>query len=221
MTHRFVLAALLMVPALAWAEFGAQITGYAAAPFSDNPRTVEGAAREYRETRPSDLLGGVELEFFGRNLGFGARYSGRFVNVTIEDPTIAESVGGTDNWWYDWSSDAYVAYHLFGAGSFLDPYVRYGLGIAMRMDLERDAYLDADSGDWVAYDGGDDERYEQINSAGFYQYLGAGAQVNLGGLVVGAGINYNIVTQSAGPEWAEFPMQRFEARLYGGVSFGG
>jgi hypothetical protein len=173
---------------------GGQIVAVGVAPFAENPSTVRDVSRSYRGTNDDELFSGLEGELWFGTVGFGGSYLGRFVDES------AESGDAAQEWWYDWKSDLFVSYHLFRGGAFLDPFVRLGGGVAMRSD-ENDS----------------------VTNAGIYQYLGGGAQVSLGGLVIGCGLNYNILNQRLQPDstsWEMYPTRRFEARVYGGVSFG-
>jgi hypothetical protein len=173
---------------------GGQIVAVGVAPFAENPSTVRDVSRSYRDTSDDELFSGLEGEVWVGNVGFGGSYLGRFVDERPE-PEDAEPA-----WWYDWKGDLFVSYHLFRGGAFLDPFVRLGGGVAMRADEEN-----------------------TVTNAGIYQYLGGGAQVSLGGLVIGCGLNYNILNQRLQPDstsWEMYPTRRFEARVYGGVSFG-
>lgn len=190
--------ALLTIPgsvlvAQAGGRIGGQIVAVGVAPFTEDPSTVKDVSRSYRETNEDELFSGLEAEIWVDQVGVGGSYLGRFVD---------ESATGDDGqeWWYDWKSDLFVSYHLFRGGAFLDPFVRLGGGVAMRAD--------ADS---------------SVTNAGIHQYLGGGAQVNLGGVVIGCGLNYNILNQRLQPDgtsWEMYPSRRFEARVYGGVAFG-
>ena len=188
------MAALVMAAASpAWAHVGGQIVALGAAPFAENPRTVSDVSRSYQDTDDEELFTGLEAEIWFNQIGIGGRYLGRFLGVSPTDTP-------DETYLYDWKSDLFLAYHLFRGGSFIDPYARLGTGVVMRTD-----------------------EGSQIMNAGLYQYVGGGAQINLGGLVVGVGLNYNILNQRLQPEdtsWAVYPTQRFEARIYGGVSFG-
>jgi hypothetical protein len=173
---------------------GGQIVAVGVAPFAENPSTVRDVSRSYRDTNDDELFSGLEGEVWFGKVGVGGSYLGRFVDDSrTPDPEPRE-------WWYDWKSDLFVSYHLFRGGAFLDPFVRLGGGVAMRADEEN-----------------------TVTNAGIYQYLGGGAQVSLGGLVIGCGLNYNILNQRLQPDstsWEMYPTRRFEARVYGGVSFG-
>lgn len=218
-TRRIVSALLFAGIALVplSADPGIQIVGLGVAGFADTPESIDAVAREYRSTPTDQLFSGVEAEvWLSDRLGLGGRYVARLINFEI-DPAVS---AGTDNWWLDSFSDAFVSYHLFGTGSFLDPYVRYGLGIALRSDLASDAYLDAND-EWTKY-GESETAYDQIVNASLYQYLGVGGQINLGGLVLGVGLNYTIlntpVSDEFGRGYTVYPLERFEARLYGGIA---
>jgi hypothetical protein len=192
-------AALLTIPGSFLAahtagRVGGQIVAVGAASFAENPSTVQDVSRSYRETNDDELFSGLEAEMWFGQVGIGGSYLGRFVDEGVAEETEAQA------WWYDWKSDLFVGYHLFRGGAFLDPYVRLGGGVAMRSDEE-----------------------DTVTNAGIYQYVGGGAQMSLGGLVIGCGLNYNILNQTLRPDntsWEMYPTRRFEARIYGGVSFG-
>lgn len=235
-----VLVAGSAVPLLA--ETGGQVVGFAGAALVENPSSVGDLPREYQDTDDNDMFGGFEGEIWFDRFGFGLRHAGRFeqreVEVVDEDDLPA-TTSTRDAWWYDGRTDLFAAFHFFDGGSLFDPYIRYGVGFASRTflnsgfgyDRDRDIWTtaeapddsdDDDDDDDYDDDYDDDHSHEQIVSAGMYQYLGAGLQCNLSGLVLGVGVNYNILHQrydQGDYEWDAYPVTRFEARVYGGVAF--
>lgn len=196
----FLLAGVLLTVPGSWLvahtgnRVGGQIVAIGAAPFAENPSTVRDVSRSYRDTNKDELFSGLEGEIWVGQIGIGGSYLGRFVDEGVEEDSEEQE------WWYDWKSDLFVSYHIFRGGAFLDPFVRLGGGVTMRAD-EKDA----------------------VTNAGIYQYVGGGAHMSLGGLVIGCGLNYNILNQRFQPDgtsWEMYPTRRFEARIYGGVSFG-
>ena len=184
---------MVLLPAVVSAQVGGQLVAVGAVPFAENPDTVSDVSDSFRERSDQELFNGLEGEIWFDKVGFGARYLGRFNDLS---PT--QDAG--QEWWYDWKGDLFLSYHLFRGGAFIDPYVRFAAGVAMRQN-------------------GDNE----IVNAGIHQYVGGGGQINLGGLVIGVGLNYNLLNQPIQPDdedWQVYPTQRFEARLYGGVTFG-
>jgi hypothetical protein len=223
-----VLSGLLPV----YAHIGGQITGFAAAPLAEDPDSFDDIPRGYGNTRNDDLFGGIEGEIWFDKLGIGMRHAGRFFVTPVEvldEGTDEVVTRNRDAWWYDGKGDIFASYHLFGGGSFIDPYIRYGAGIATRHLVSRSFGYDPDRDVWTTEealsdddDTDDRDDYDRLESAGIYQYVGAGAQLNLAGLVLGAGVNYNIIFQridSGSFDVDTFPANRVEARIYGGVAF--
>lgn len=197
-----------------------QMTLYGAGEFSENPDTVKDMSAPFRERsqEQTDLYNGAALELTFGGVGIGARYGTRFTSF---DVPAELGVDQDVDWWHDWKTDLYVSGHLFGGGAFIDPYVQFGVGTAGRAHLEEDVYFDED-GTWNRYEEGESDSY-QLTNLSMYQYIGTGAQVNVSGVLIGAGLNYHIFNQHLdAPEenWGTYPLQRFEVRIYGGVSFG-
>ncbi len=224
---RFFLIAIVFLSCtgfLAARPVGFQIVGMAVAPFADDPESLGDVADQYRDTDPDRMLSGVEMELLIGSFGLGIRHVARFDAFEIDDPVVREQAGTDTDWWLDQRSDLFFSYHVFGIGSFIDPYVRYGLGFAARIDVDDGAYYDETNDEWTvsrrdAY--GDSD---SIRSASLYQYLGIGIQTNLRGLVVGFGVNYTVLNQGVEPDdsdWGLYPNERFEGRLYGGIALGG
>ncbi len=219
--------ALLMVISVVLqvhAHIGGQIIGFAAATLAEDPTSVDDIPRQYRNTGNDDLYGGIEGEIWFDRLGIGMRHAGRFFDLPVavlDERTEDVAVRDRDAWWFDGRSDIFAAYHLFGGGSFLDPYIRYGAGIATRNLISRNFGYDEDRDIWTTEKSLQND-YDRLQSAGIYQYVGAGAQLNLAGLVLGSGVNYNVIFQridSGSYDTDMLPAHRFEARVYGGVAF--
>lgn len=178
------------------AQAGGQLLAVGAAALNEDPATPADLSRSYQRVDARELFTGLEAELWVNRVGIGGRYIGR-MQPTDDSAATADLANG---YLYDWKSDLFFAYHFFRGGAFIDPYARFGVGVAMR-----------------ATDG------TEVTQAGLYQYLGAGGQINLGGLVAGAGVNYTILNQQLQPEdtdWTVYPISRFEVRLYGGIAFG-
>lgn len=216
-----------------FADTGGQIVGFAAAALVENPSSVEDLPQEYQNTDDEDLFGGIEGEIWFDRFGFGLRHAGRFDLLRVEvldeddDPVTTST---KEAWWYDAQTDLFAAFHLFGGGSFIDPYLRYGVGFAARYSLNENFGFDREREVWTTAeaprdsddDNDSDHSYDRVESAGMYQYIGGGIQCNLSGLVLGVGVNYNVLHQRYGSsdyEWEIYPASRFEARVYGGVAF--
>jgi len=216
---------ILVVATIAAADpVGFQISGMAVAPFAEDPDSLGDVADRYRDTDSERMFSGVEMELWIGSFGFGGRYIARFDGFDITDPEVREASGSDIDWWLDQKSDLFLAYHLFGGGALVDPYVRYGIGFAAQIDLDDGAYYDDAADAWTTerperYDGPD-----SIRTASLYQYLGVGVQTNLRGLVVGVGLNYTVLNQRvypSGSDWGLYPTERFEGRVYGGIALGG
>jgi len=216
------------------AEVGGQIVGFAAAPLAEEPDSIDDLPREYRAMDDEELFAGIEGEIWFERFGFGMRHAGTFHHlevVVLDESRDPVQSSARDAWWYDGQSDLFASFHLFHGGSGIDPYIRYGVGVSSRTFLNEHFGYDDDRDIWTTSEApeddadGDEDRedsYDRIVSAGMYQYLGAGVQLNLAGLVIGTGVNYNILNQQFGTideTWGSFPKARFEARVYGGVAF--
>jgi hypothetical protein len=232
--HRLMLAVVMILfgGLHVHAHVGGQIIGFTAAPLAEDPDSIDDIPRQYGHTGNDDHFGGIEGDLWFDKLGIGMRHAGRFfvTSVAVLDERTEETVvRDRDAWWYDGRSDIFATYHLFGGGSFIDPYLRYGAGVATRHLNARSFGYDADRAVWTTEEAVPDDDdtdewddYDRLESAGMYQYVGAGAQLNLAGLVLGAGVNYNVIFQrfDSGPYDVEtLPAHRFEARIYGGVAF--
>lgn len=223
-TVTIVLIGIAVAPVAA--DVGGQIVGFAAAPLGDETNSFDDIPRGHNATEDEDLFGGLEGEIWFDRFGFGLRYAGRFERLDIE-VVDGDSMDRREAWWYDGQSDLFAAFHFFGGGSFFDPYLRYGIGYAARYRLNERLEYDESTEQWTRRDDENDDTtaepsYDQIESGGMYQYIGAGAQINLSGLVLGVGVNYNVLHQQFGAgeyEWQSFPKARFETRVYGGVAF--
>ncbi|MFW5644194.1 MAG: hypothetical protein ACOCYQ_09215 [Alkalispirochaeta sp.] len=229
-------AAMLVVTGIVpvAAQIGGQIVGFAAAPLAEDPDSIDDLPREYRKMNDEELFAGIEGELWFDRFGFGMRHAGTFHRLEVE--VFDESVDSVrssmkDAWWYDGQSDLFASFHLFRGGSGIDPYIRYGVGVSSRTYLNEHFGYDDTREIWTTAEApqddedGDEEAedsYDRVVSAGLYQYFGAGVQVNLSGLVIGTGVNYNILHQqfeTVDETWGSFPKARFEARVYGGVAF--
>lgn len=197
-------------PNLYWGIIGAS-------DFSESPTSVGDVADQYKRADTTDLSGGVEFEFAFNSIGFGGRFQSRFSQQEIDDTEVLAS----EDWWMDWESDGFVRYHLFGAGSFIDPYASLGFGTAGRYRMNDEAYWDEESEDWVRYADSDSD-YEPLAALSVYQYAGVGGQLNMGNLSIGGGLNYIFANQDADSDDAigVYPMETFEVYVYGGISFG-
>lgn len=224
---RYILiVGLILTHAIAaWANpVGFQITGMAVAPFAEDPDSIGDVADRYRDTDADRMFSGIEMEMWIGSFGFGGRYVARFDSFEISDATVRAETGSDTDWWLDQKSDLFLSYHLFGGGSFIDPYLRYGIGFAAQIDLDDGAYYDDDADTWVSTRPDDYDGHNSIRTASLYQYLGVGIQTNLRGLVLGCGLNYTVLNQSVhsdGSDWGLYPTERFEGRVYGGIALGG
>ncbi len=211
------------------ADVGGQIVGFAAAAVVENPHDVNDLGREYENASNEDRYGGIEGEIWFDHLGFGLRHGGRFTMETVEvlDESESPAISSQrDAWWYEGYSDIFVSFHLFGGGSFIDPYIRYGGGVDVKSSITTDFGYDRDREVWTtekaAEDDDDMESEERVDRVGVYQYLGAGAQLNLAGLVLGTGVDYNVIYQNVGGfafDGDTFSPHRFTVRIYGGIAF--
>ncbi len=223
MRNRTIVTAMIILMGAALsvgASPSLQVRMFGASGFAESPGSVGDVADEVKRRNDVDTFAGITTEFVIREFGLGLRYQARY--AAYEIPGSA-GVDAELDWWNDWKSDIFVSFHPFGSPSFLDPYVTLGLGVAFRTDLEDGTYYDDESASWVEGNRNAGESLSGVTAASMYQYVGVGGQIHLGGLVAGAALNYNLANQAIQPdgyEWNAYPTDRFEVRVYGGVSIG-
>jgi hypothetical protein len=209
---------------IAAAPVGVQITGLAVAPFAEDPDSLGEVADQYQDSSADRMFSGIEVEIWIGSVGFGGRYVARFDQFEVTDADVRAETGEDTDWWLDQKSDIFLSYHIFGGGALIDPYVRYGVGFAAQIDLDNGVYYDEESKEWSSSRPDSYVGSDEIRNAAIYQYLGAGLQTNLRGLVIGVGLDYTVLNQKVyadGYDWGLYPNERFEGRIYGGVAIGG
>ncbi len=140
-----------------------------------------------------DPLEGFGWEVLIGHIGIGGSY------------LVAFNKDSTSEWWLDWDGQAaYASYHVLGPRSFVDPFVDAGIGCAGRVYL------------------GPGEASADRLLLTLYPFASAGAALDLNGLRVGAKLSYAL-NRSGIPATAipEYPLGRFQASAFVGVSIGG
>ncbi len=111
-------------------------------------------------------LGGIGTELTFRHLGFGSTALVGFQKIAV------------DSWKIDWDLRAYMSYHFFRPGSFLDPFIQAGGGAYGDVQVQGNGCLEES---WTS---------DQVNVA-FYPHLGAGLGLKFrGGLYVSGQFNW-------------------------------
>lgn len=140
-----------------------------------------------------DPFGGIGWEVTIDQIGFGGTYLVKFFQDRGSD------------WWLDWyGAGVYVSYHLLGGGSSIDPFIRTGLGCAGRVLLEYNPAV------------------SDPLAISLFPFVGAGADVRLGALNLGATVDY---IPKSGPipatAIAAYPLGQFQASVLVGFKLGG
>jgi hypothetical protein len=177
----FVLAPLgFSAPTLA-------LTTDIAAGFSQMP-TLEAAFQNLTEN-PNPLWG-LGWEITIRRIGLGGTY---LVNFTRDQLM---------RWTLDWYGEGiYMSYHLFGGGSFIDPFVQAGIGCAGRVALDPHSYSDL--------------------AIELFPVVSGGVALNLGGLSVGAKASYVPFSTPVPATWIPgYPVDPFQVAFFAGFILG-
>jgi hypothetical protein len=157
--------------------------------FIDSP-TFDQAARALDAQVP---MVGFGWEVVMGHVGIGGSYAADF-NQDVPS-----------EWWVDWNGQGvYASYHIFGAGSFIDPFVDAGLGCAGRV--------------FIGPEGNPADKLALT----IYPFVSAGAALELSGLRLGAKVSYAL-NQSAVPATTipGYPLGRFQVSAFAGLSLGG
>jgi hypothetical protein len=112
---------------------------------------------------------------------------------------------GSADWWLDWYGEGlYLSYHLFGAGALIDPFVRAGIGCAGRVLLA-----------------GEPGAAEPL-AISIFPFVGAGADVRLGALNLGAAVDYLPRTSAIPATLIQaYPLGQFQTSVLAGFKLGG
>ena len=185
--------ALLVIAAVAaGADTEVRIIANFARDFAEQP-SVEEAAGSFTSDDESHFWG-PGWEVIMDNVGLGGDL---MVNFPQEQ---------TGDWWLDWYGEPlYLSYHFFGAHSFIDPFIRFGLGSAGRVWLQKEDPAAAD------------RLYLSIFPA-----LGAGASLGLDRFLMGGRmVWFPTISPPPGTNFENYPLGSVQISLFAGVALGG
>jgi len=81
-----------------------------------------GGIMDWDEENDVSHMGGLHFEIIGEHMGFGAEALG---DSRLDDVQDTDGPGEAV-----WQGEVFLSYHIFGANSFIDPYVQLGAGNA-------------------------------------------------------------------------------------------
>ena len=209
-----LLAIMALAATSVMADPQVRIAGNVAADFAQRP-TLEDVRTGFDDQ--GEIFWGLHWEIITDRVGFGWHTLVKFdqVETGLKDPMY--------DWSLDWLGDFYVAYHFFGGGALVDPFLEVGFGNAGRVDI------DDDGGTWTKVDG--DWEYEvdewdpteeSVMNLGLYPYIGGGVAFDLGGLLLGARVSYRpTVIPVPATQFEVYPLTNFQVAVFGGVALGG
>ena len=189
----FVFAlALLVAAAAVHSDTQVRLSGHLALGFAERPSVREVAEAFSDSGRP--FLWGPGWEVILDHVSLGGTYLVSF----FQD--------GTPAWWLDWYAEPlYLGYHLFGAGSLIDPFVQIGLGSAGRVILEEQPPVDRD------------KLYISV-----FPFVAGGFVLDLDGFVIGSRIAaYPAVSPPPATDFSNYPLDNFQVSLFASVGIGG
>ena len=167
----------------------------------------------------ANVFEGALFEVITRRIvGFGVRGLIRFSEV--EAPT---EFYDTSAWFFDWNGALFVSGHLFGGGSFFDPFVELGYGVAGRANISSTR-----SGEWIEeesglsryrwYEDGD----EALKNLSLFPVVAAGVAFDLSGFLVGARLEFRpLINAIPVTPVDNYPLTRFHVGIFGGLALGG
>jgi hypothetical protein len=141
-------------------------------------------------------------EIAGRKFGMGMTY---LLDLEKVDKTIPSP---HEERWLDWMTTLDARYHIFGADTFLDPFVEAGFGAAGRSNITNYEELGLGSND-----------YTPTNMSLFGQ-VGGGLALKLSMFHFGAKADWRF-WNGAVPRTAydAYPLKNFSVALFGGLAF--
>ncbi len=172
-----------------------------AADFVENP-TLASVRSSFDDQ--AKVFWGPSWEVIIDEIGFGMHYLVKFdrLGTGLEYPPY--------DWSLDWMGDFFVSYHFFGVGRFLDPFVEIGFGNAGRVDIDRNYVYE-----WNPNQGG-------VSNMSLFPYIGARLAVDLGGIVLGARIDYRpVVFPIPATQFSGYPLTNLQVGFFAGVALGG
>jgi hypothetical protein len=140
------------------------------------------------------VLWGFGWEIVPRKVGFGGDYMVSF----SQDPVTG--------WWLDWFAPAlFLGWHPLGSHRFVDPYAQFGVGSAGRVRLSGAPQTTADAG----------------LSLSVFPFVGAGVNLNLDGLMIGARAIYTPFTMGIpATTIPAYPLGGLQVMVTAGVELG-
>ena len=165
----------------------------------------------------TNFFWGPSWEVVIDKFGFGMHYLVKFDRL----PTGNE-VAPYD-WSLDWMGDFFASFHLFGGGTFIDPFVVAGFGNAGRVDIDGDQgyWVQDEDGEWE-YEYEFDPTHDAVSNMSLFPYVGAGVALDLDGLLIGARLDYRpTVLPVPATQFKDYPLTSFQVSLFAGVALGG
>ena len=209
-----VLVALVTLSAVADSQF--RMALQAGADFAERPSysdLVPGF------DNPANVFEGALFEVITRRVvGFGVRGLIRFTEV--EAPTEYYDASA---WFFDWNGALFVSGHLFGGGSFFDPFIELGYGVAGRANVSSTR-----SGEWIEEEGGQfryrwyEDGDEALKNLSLFPVVAAGVAVDLSGFLFGARLEFRpLINAIPVTPVDNYPLTRFHVGIFGGLALGG
>ena len=179
---------LFCLSAAAFAETRVDVTAVIAKDFMSSPSFHQAVRALGNDT----AFGGFGWEVVMDHIGIGGQY---LVDFHEDDP---------NGWWLDWNGQAaYASCHLFGASSFVDPFVDLGLGSAGRVYL------------------GPGATGASRLAISVFPFASAGASLDLQGFRVGAKLSCSLGrTAIPATSIPDYPLGRFQVSAFAGWSLG-
>jgi hypothetical protein len=165
----------------------------------------------------NNMFWGPSWEVIIDKFGFGMHYLVKFDRLITDQESVRY------DWSLDWMGDFYAAYHVFGGGALIDPFIEVGFGNVGRVDI------DDDDGYWVEDAYGDwdymyewDPNEEAVSNMSLFPYVGIGVALDLDGLLIGGRIDYRpVVLPIPAAQFRDYPLTSFQVGLFGGFALGG
>jgi hypothetical protein len=191
MKRNLIMILLLASAGLGFSQTQVRLTGQLALDFAERP-SVREAAQAFADAE-HQILWGPGWEVIMEHVSLGGTYLVSFFRDE------------TSGWWLDWYGEPlYVGYHLFGAGSFIDPFMHIGLGSAGRVSLESEP------------DATQDPLYLSI-----FPFVAGGLALDLDGFVIGGRLSYYpLLTPPPATDFGNYPLDNFQVALFAGVALG-
>jgi hypothetical protein len=197
---------VLFIAGLASAHVQFRVAGNMLSPLNRLPESA--GELEQSLALDDNTRTGWHWEILFERIGLGMHYAWAFYEAPS---SFAEP------WMVDWKGDFFFSYHIFGAGSPLDPFVEYGWGNAGSAVVRSDRY--SEYPDWK-----DEVADGDATALTLYSYVAAGLALDLHGLYLGARLAYMpremylpVPDSSVGP----YDLAPLELGLFAGIALGG